>query len=138
MTAPPPPGGVQQTEVSLAPAELGRVTFVIRNEEGTLTMQILAERPETLELVRRHADLLERAAADGPVRLRLEQEGAGTHRGAGHGPGADHAGGQTGDGRRGARAGGAGAAPDDAPAIPVVSGAPLPRASESRALDLRL
>jgi len=77
IATPPPVDKVQRTEISLAPAELGRVTFILSNDDGRLTMQVLAERPETLELVRRHADALERAASDGPVRLRLEQEGAG-------------------------------------------------------------
>lgn len=69
---PTPPG---RTEVTLSPAELGRVTFVIGHEDGLVSLQVLAERPETLELIRRHADLLHRTASDGPVKLTLGQDG---------------------------------------------------------------
>ena len=66
-------GAPLRTEVSLRPVELGRVAFVVGGTDGgTLSMAIIVERPETLELVRRHIDLLERAAGDAAIRLRLE------------------------------------------------------------------
>lgn len=51
----PEPG---QTELVLSPEELGRVQFSIRNVDGQLSVIISAERPETMILMRRNADLL--------------------------------------------------------------------------------
>jgi len=45
-------------EVSLSPEELGRVRLSLHGNEAQMTVQIMAERPETLELLRRHIDLL--------------------------------------------------------------------------------
>lgn len=45
-------------EIALSPEELGRVRMVITTTDGTVSLQVVAERPETLELMRRHADLL--------------------------------------------------------------------------------
>jgi hypothetical protein len=45
-------------EISLAPEELGKVRLSLHGSEVQLTVQITAERPETLELIRRHIDLL--------------------------------------------------------------------------------
>lgn len=50
--------GSGQTELTLSPEELGKVQFGIRNIDGQLTIAITAERPETLTLLRRHAELL--------------------------------------------------------------------------------
>lgn len=47
-----------QTELVLSPEELGKVQFSIRNVDGQLSVVISAERPETLSLLRRNADLL--------------------------------------------------------------------------------
>lgn len=47
-----------QTELVLSPEELGRVQFSIRNVDGQLSVIISAERPETMILMRRNADLL--------------------------------------------------------------------------------
>lgn len=45
-------------EIALSPEELGRVRMVITTTDGTVSLQVVAERPETVELMRRHADLL--------------------------------------------------------------------------------
>lgn len=45
-------------EVRLSPEELGRVRVSMIPGEAGLVVQLVAERPETLELLRRHADLL--------------------------------------------------------------------------------
>mgnify|MGYP006283673843 FL=1 len=47
-------------EVALQPEELGRVRLSFTGAEGGLTVTVTAERPETLELMRRNADLLAR------------------------------------------------------------------------------
>lgn len=45
-------------EVTLSPEELGRVRLSFTTHDGALTMLVQAERPETLELLRRHIDTL--------------------------------------------------------------------------------
>jgi hypothetical protein len=45
-------------EIALSPQELGRVRMSITTEDGAITVNILAERPETLDLMRRHVDQL--------------------------------------------------------------------------------
>jgi hypothetical protein len=47
-------------ELMLDPAELGPVRVGLSGGEGSLSVHITAERPETLDLFRRHADLLAR------------------------------------------------------------------------------
>ncbi|WP_159975413.1 flagellar hook-length control protein FliK [Roseobacter cerasinus] len=47
-------------EVSLNPEELGRVRLNISAGEAGITVHVLAERPETLDLMRRHIDQLAR------------------------------------------------------------------------------
>lgn len=47
-------------ELSLNPEELGRVRLSISTAEGGITVHVLAERPETLDLMRRHIDQLGR------------------------------------------------------------------------------
>ncbi len=46
------------TELTLAPEELGRVRIDLRSDGDRLTMVVSAERPETLDLLRRHSDQL--------------------------------------------------------------------------------
>ncbi|WP_170383882.1 flagellar hook-length control protein FliK [Ruegeria atlantica] len=46
-------------EVALNPEELGRVSIVLNGREDGLHMTILAERPETLDMMRRHLSVLE-------------------------------------------------------------------------------
>jgi hypothetical protein len=45
-------------EVTLSPEELGRVRMTLATHDGNLTMVIQADRPETLDLLRRHIDTL--------------------------------------------------------------------------------
>ncbi|WP_179300272.1 flagellar hook-length control protein FliK [Pseudothioclava arenosa] len=49
-----------QIEVSLAPEELGRVKLSLQHGDNGLTVLLQAERPETLELMRRNIELLHR------------------------------------------------------------------------------
>ena len=48
----------QPTEIALNPEELGRVRISMSLTDGTLTLHINAERPETADLLRRHIDTL--------------------------------------------------------------------------------
>ena len=48
----------QPVEVTLAPEELGKVRMTIWATDGGLTLQLVADRPETLDLMRRHIDQL--------------------------------------------------------------------------------
>ncbi|MEJ6403229.1 flagellar hook-length control protein FliK [Yoonia sp. 2307UL14-13] len=45
-------------EVALNPEELGRVRLQISGVDGGLSLQLMSERPETMELLKRHIDLL--------------------------------------------------------------------------------
>lgn len=45
-------------EIALSPIELGKVRMSIATEDGKITVNILAERPDTLDLMRRHIDQL--------------------------------------------------------------------------------
>ena len=45
-------------EVKLAPEELGRVHMTVSQSEADVTITVVVERPETLDLMRRHADIL--------------------------------------------------------------------------------
>lgn len=53
-----------RVEVQLNPEELGRVRFRIVQGEHGLTVHVVADRPETLDLMRRHVDQLSRDFAD--------------------------------------------------------------------------
>jgi hypothetical protein len=50
----------RSVEIRLDPPELGRVQIHLRPTETGLQATVLAERPETHDLLRRHADLLAR------------------------------------------------------------------------------
>ncbi len=50
--------GAGTIEVTLAPAELGEVQLSLAREGEHLRVQVIAERPETLDLLRRHGDSL--------------------------------------------------------------------------------
>ena len=52
------------TEVALNPEELGRVRIALTSVETGLSVSVLAERPETAELMRRNIDLLTRELQD--------------------------------------------------------------------------
>lgn len=45
-------------ELTLSPEELGRVRMTFTTGDGALTMTLVADRPETLDLLRRHIDVL--------------------------------------------------------------------------------
>ncbi len=49
-----------QVELQLEPEELGRVSFNVKHSDQGITLHITADRPETLELLRRHAEQLAR------------------------------------------------------------------------------
>lgn len=62
--------GVERLTVHLHPAELGSVDIQLNFEDsGRLTAQIVAERPETLELLQRDSRLLERSLGDSGLKL---------------------------------------------------------------------
>jgi hypothetical protein len=46
------------TEIALNPEELGRVRLTITAADGAITLNVLAERPETNDLLRRHIEVL--------------------------------------------------------------------------------
>ena len=50
--------GEQKIEITLNPAELGRVRLTMTPGDAAMTVSITAERPETLDLIRRHIDIL--------------------------------------------------------------------------------
>ena len=51
-------GPDRPVELTLNPAELGRVRISMAPGDGTIIVTVLAERGETLDLMRRHADML--------------------------------------------------------------------------------
>jgi len=51
-------------DVSLSPEELGKVRLSISASEGGVVLNVLAERPETLDMMRRHAEVLARELGD--------------------------------------------------------------------------
>ncbi|MDU8929619.1 flagellar hook-length control protein FliK [Alisedimentitalea sp. MJ-SS2] len=63
VTAIPHPNG-QPIELRLNPEELGRVNLSLLQSDTAITVTILAERGETLDLLRRHIALLEREFRD--------------------------------------------------------------------------
>ena len=78
-------------ELSLNPQELGRVRLSVSTSEAGVTLHVIAERPETIEMMRRHADSLMRDLADlGFARVDLA---------FGQGQGADSGSGTGGEGR---------------------------------------
>ncbi len=50
--------GGRTTEIALNPEELGRVRMTMSVTEGSVTLHVSAERPETQDLLRRHIDVL--------------------------------------------------------------------------------
>ena len=47
------------TEMSLDPVELGKVRMTVRAQEQAIVMTVIADRPETADLMRRHVDVLQ-------------------------------------------------------------------------------
>lgn len=110
-------GAAEQTiDLRLAPEELGRVQLTLHQDGEVLRVHILAERPETLDLLRRHAGDL-----------------AQDLRAAGHEGATFSFGGSSRD-QPGQRPAPAGPAPDPAPAAP----RPACPGTRDGALDLRL
>ncbi|GAA5074965.1 hypothetical protein GCM10023209_22570 [Roseibacterium beibuensis] len=80
-------------DLALDPPELGRVRLSVSEQGGTLTLAITADRPETVELMRRHLDVLQQEASRlglDALQVRLSQGGQPGHDGNGARP-------QTGD-----------------------------------------
>lgn len=50
-------GGSRSLDVTLQPEELGRLRISMSSEHGALAVTLQADRPETLDLIRRHIDL---------------------------------------------------------------------------------
>lgn len=70
-------------EITLSPEELGRVRMVIATSDGTLTLQVVADRPDTLDLMRRHADQLAQDFRDmgfDKLEFRFGGQGGGSNR----------------------------------------------------------
>lgn len=62
--------GVERLTVHLHPAELGSVDIQLNfDDTGRLSAQIIAERPETLELLQRDSRLLERSLGDNGLKF---------------------------------------------------------------------
>ncbi|MBV7380419.1 flagellar hook-length control protein FliK [Maritimibacter dapengensis] len=53
-----------RVEVTLRPEELGRLSLSFTQDAGTMNVSLSADRPETLELIRRNLDLLEQELRD--------------------------------------------------------------------------
>jgi flagellar hook-length control protein FliK len=75
-----PRHGDHPIEIALDPPELGRVRLTLTEVNGALTLTIVADRPDTVDLMRRHLDLLAqefaRAGLGGPS-VNLSQNGGG-------------------------------------------------------------
>ena len=88
-------GGNRPVELHLNPVELGRVKISLQTSDGSVTVHILADRPETLDLMRRHMDLLAqdfRAIGFNKPQFSFAQNGSGEgggHFAAPHGQGSD-------------------------------------------------
>lgn len=50
--------GDKSAEIHLNPAELGRVRISLQTGDAGVLVSVMADRPETLDLLRRHADML--------------------------------------------------------------------------------
>ena len=51
-------------ELTLSPAELGRVRMTLKGGENNMMVTVFAERPETLDLMRRNIEMLDQAMSD--------------------------------------------------------------------------
>jgi flagellar hook-length control protein FliK len=51
-------GADRPVDIILNPAELGRVRLSLSSTDGVMSVTVIAERPETLDLMRRHIDTL--------------------------------------------------------------------------------
>lgn len=79
--------GKSTIDLRLAPKELGRVRLSLTHHEGVVTVNVSAERPETLDLLRRHVDALARGLLDvGYHEARFSFNGQDPQDGAGKAP----------------------------------------------------
>lgn len=83
-------GADRPIDLTLNPAELGRVRISLSAVDGSMMVSVLAERPETLELMRRNIDMLAQEFRD----IGYEGTGFSFAQGAGDGPGGDTASGE--------------------------------------------
>jgi len=56
--------GERSVELLLSPDEMGGIRLKLSSQDGVMTVNLLADRPETLDLLRRHIDTLARALLD--------------------------------------------------------------------------
>ena len=79
----------RMTELALDPVELGKVRMTVRAQDQTIVMTVLADRPETADLMRRHAEILQqefRALGYTSVTLDVSAgQGQSASTGSGHG-----------------------------------------------------
>jgi Flagellar hook-length control protein FliK len=119
----------RQVELRLDPPELGSVRFQLDQRNADLVVTIIAERPETLDLMRRHADQLladlRQAGFQGASLSFGTSPGQGGSGHGGSGQGAGHASGQDGP-----------VSPAPSPSF-VLPASPPPRAATG-GLNLRL
>jgi hypothetical protein len=72
--------GSGTVELTLSPEELGRVRISMSSEQGTLAVTLHADRPETLDMIRRHIDMFAeelRRLGHGSVGFSFQQGSAG-------------------------------------------------------------
>jgi flagellar hook-length control protein FliK len=120
--------GTGTLELALDPPELGRVRMSLVETAGVMTLSIVADRPETAELMRRHMDILaqefSRAGLDAPnVRVGTGWDGSGAAPDRGAAPP------ERGNSEPGT---------EPAPGAPLAPALRMPPADPTRALDLRL
>lgn len=73
-----------QSEIALSPEELGRVRLRMHSSDGVLHVSVLVERPETLDLMRRHlSELGQEFAREGYADVSFSFEQAGGDTGSG-------------------------------------------------------
>ncbi|WP_184446220.1 flagellar hook-length control protein FliK [Rhodospirillum centenum] len=88
-------GGPRSFTVHLEPEELGRVEVKLEFQDGRLHALVMADRPQTLDLLQRDARLLERSMEQGGLRLQQDglqfslREGGGQNGGQGASQGGD-------------------------------------------------
>jgi flagellar hook-length control protein FliK len=71
----------QGIELHLSPEELGPIRLTLRHIDGQMMVAVAVERPETLDLMRRHADqLLQDMRALGYASVRLDMQAQGDRR----------------------------------------------------------
>lgn len=71
----------QGIELQLSPEELGPIRLTLRHIDGQMMVVVAVERPETLDLMRRHADqLLQDMRALGYASVRLDMQAQGDRR----------------------------------------------------------